>query len=153
MEDIQSQQDRRQIPIDCVGVKGLSYPITVKDKAENDQQTVAEIDMSVDLPEHFRGTHMSRFVEVLEHHRGEITMFTMGSILRDIKDRLHARRAELSVRFPYFIEKTAPVSGEKSLLRYNCRFLGTYDTEDDFVLTVEVPVTTLCPCSKAISVR
>lgn len=153
MDDIQNQRDDRNIPIDEVGVKRLSYPITVLDKHHGRQETVAEIEMTVGLPHEFRGTHMSRFLEVLEKHRGEMTLFTIGRILREIKRRLHAERAAMSVAFPYFIEKTAPVSGARSLLRYDCRFYGTLDRAADFVLTVVVPVTTLCPCSKAISAR
>jgi len=153
MEDIQNQPDERNIPIDRVGVKRLSYPITVLDKFRGRQETVAEIEMTVDLPHRFRGTHMSRFVEILEKHRGEITLFTIGKILREIRKALNARCASMSADFPYFIEKTAPVSGAKSLMRYDCRFSGTFSKSEDFVLTVTVPVTTLCPCSKAISKR
>ncbi|HEY9069109.1 MAG TPA: GTP cyclohydrolase FolE2 [Candidatus Ozemobacteraceae bacterium] len=151
MEDIQNQKDLRDIPIDRVGIKRLSYPITVHDRQNRAQQTVAEIEMTVDLPRHFRGTHMSRFIEILDAHRGEITMTTMSSILRDVRWKLSAERAVMSAAFPYFIEKTAPVSEARSLMRYDCRFLAMYDGSDDFVLTVTVPVTTLCPCSKAIS--
>jgi len=153
MEDIQNQPDERNIPIDRVGVKRLSYPITVLDKFRGRQETVAEIEMTVDLPHRFRGTHMSRFVEILEKHRSEITLFTIGKILREIRKALNARCASMSADFPYFIEKTAPVSGAKSLMRYDCRFSGTFSKSEDFVLTVTVPVTTLCPCSKAISKR
>lgn len=151
MEDIQNQQDLRDIPIDRVGIKRLSYPITVHDRSNRVQQTVAEIDMTVDLPRHFRGTHMSRFVEILDAHRGEITMTTMADILREVRWKLAAERAEMSASFPYFVEKVAPVSEARSLMRYDCRFLAKFDGSDDFVLTVTVPVTTLCPCSKAIS--
>lgn len=151
MEDIQNQHDERNIPIDSVGVKRLSYPITVLDKARERQETVAEIEMTVDLPQHFRGTHMSRFVEVLESHRGEMTIFTIGKILREIKKRLSAHRASMTISFPFFIEKSAPVSGARSLMRYDCTFFGAFEEKEDFVLTVTVPVTTLCPCSKAIS--
>ncbi len=151
MEDIQSQKDLRDIPIDRVGIKRLSYPISVHDRENRVQQTVAEIEMTVDLPRHFRGTHMSRFVEILDAHRGEITMTTMAEILHEVRWRLSADRAEMSASFPYFIEKVAPVSEARSLMRYDCRFLAIYDGADDFVLSVTVPVTTLCPCSKAIS--
>lgn len=110
--------------------------------------------MTVDLPHNFRGTHMSRFVEVLDKHRGEVTLKTMGPILRSMKRALEAKTAEMLVKFPYFVEKSAPVSGAKSLLKYDCRFWGSYDGKKmDFVLTVTVPVTTLCPCSKAVSVH
>jgi len=151
MEDVQNQKDDRNISIDRVGIKRLSFPIIVRDKSKKLQSTVADIEMSVDLPRQFRGTHMSRFVEVIESHRGEITAVTMRTILREIKKKLSAGKAEMSVRFPYFIEKKAPISRAKSLLRYDCRFFGVFDGNDDFVLSVTVPVTTLCPCSKAIS--
>lgn len=152
MEDIQNQPDTRNIPLDRVGVKRLFYPIIVLDKLHGTQHTTGEIEMSVDLPHHFRGTHMSRFVEILNDHRGEITMKTMGPILRRVKKSLAAEKAEMTVRFPFFIEKTAPVSKAKSLLSYDCRFFaGFAGKRQDFVLSVTVPVTTLCPCSKAIS--
>ena len=154
MEDVQSQKDHRNIALEKVGVKRLMYPITVLDRQNGSQQTIAEVEMSVDLPHSFRGTHMSRFVELLNRHRGEITMNTMGPILRGMKKALSARRAEMTLKFSYFVEKTAPVSGAKSLLNYDCRFFASYDgKKDDFVLTVVVPVTTLCPCSKAVSAR
>jgi GTP cyclohydrolase IB len=152
MEDIQNQTDTRNIPLDRVGIKHLSYPIRVLDKFHQTQNTIAEIEMGVDLPRHSRGTHMSRFVEVLEEFDGEITSFTMGNILRAITGKLGADRAEMAVAFPYFLEKTAPVSRKKSRMRYDCRFWGMVAGDsEDFVLTVIVPVTTLCPCSKAIS--
>jgi len=152
MEDIQNQPDTRNIPLDKVGVKRLSYPVTVWDRAHQTQQTIADIEMSVDLPHMFRGTHMSRFVEILNEHHGEITMLTMEPILRQVKKALEAKRAEMTVSFPFFIEKTAPVSKAKSLLSYQCRFFGSFDgRRKDFVLSVTVPVTTLCPCSKALS--
>ncbi len=150
--DIQNQPDTRNIPLDRVGVKKLHYPIIVLDREKKTQQTTAEIEMSVDLPHMFRGTHMSRFVEILDSHRGEITMKTMGPILRHMKKSLNAQRAEMAVSFLFFIEKTAPISGSKSFLGYPCRFFASYDgKKSDFVMTVMVPVTTLCPCSKAIS--
>lgn len=152
MEDIQNHRDKRRIPIDQVGVKDLSYPITVLDQQHERQQTVARLTMSVNLPHHFKGTHMSRFIEVLNRHRGEVTMRTLPVILRELKDCLDAKSARVQVDFPYFLERVAPVSKGKALMEYECSFSGEANGNvEDFVLGVRVPVTSLCPCSKAIS--
>jgi len=152
MVDVQSRIDDRQVPINQVGVRDLRYPIVVLDQANGQQSTIAQIAMSVDLPHHFKGTHMSRFIEVLNEHRGEVTMRTVPAILHALKERLDAERAQVEVQFPYFIEKTAPVSGAQALMDYECTFIGeTNGHGDDFVLRVTVPVTSLCPCSKEIS--
>lgn len=152
MVDIQNEYDRRKIPIDQVGVSDLRYPIIVLDQKSEKQQTIASISMSVNLPHHFKGTHMSRFIEILNRHRGEITMRTLPDILHDLKKHLKAESARIEVVFPYFIMKQAPVSKAKGLMEYQCTFIGesTYK-EDDFVFCVKVPVTSLCPCSKAMS--
>ncbi len=150
--DMQNSHDDRQIAIDHVGVSDLRYPITVLDRENVRQQTTATIAMSVSLPHHFKGTHMSRFVEVLNAHRGELTMRTLPAILQELKSRLHAETARFEVAFPYFLERVAPVSGAKALMDYQCTFIGEANCRrDDFVLGVRVPVTSLCPCSKAIS--
>lgn len=152
IEDVQSQVDRRRIPIDQVGVSGLRYPVVVLDRAHEQQQTIASLSMSVSLPHHFKGTHMSRFIEVINDHRGEVTMRTLPTILHALRDRLDARLARVEVRFPYFLEQSAPVSRVKGLMSYECWFIGeSSGSSEDFVLGVEVPVTSLCPCSKAIS--
>jgi GTP cyclohydrolase IB len=151
--DMQMELDTRNIPIDKVGVKDIRYPIVVMDKSRDQQHTVARINMYVDLPHHFKGTHMSRFIEILNQYRGEITMRNMGSILQDMKDRLEASCAHLEMEFPYFIEKEAPVSKARSLMEYRCRLQGTLGEKKDFILGVEVPMTSLCPCSKEISQR
>jgi GTP cyclohydrolase I len=152
MEDVQSRLDDRQIAIDEVGVAGLRYPIVVLDRAKGEQHTVATIAMSVDLPQAFKGTHMSRFLEVLNEHRGEMTMRTLPILLRAIQQRLCAQTARIEVSFPYFLERVAPVTGARALMDYVCTFRGERCGErDTFLLRVEVPVTTLCPCSKAIS--
>ena len=152
MEDVQSYADERRIAIDRVGVRGLRYPITVLDPSNRTQGTTAEITMSVSLPHQFKGTHMSRFIEVLNEHRGEVTLRTLPTILADLRRRLEAEQAHVKVAFPYFIERTAPVSGAKSLMDYECWFLAESNgAESDLVLGVDVPITTLCPCSKAIS--
>lgn len=152
MEDVQNHVDERGIALDQVGVTDLRYPIIVFDREYERQQTIARLTMSVNLPHHFKGTHMSRFIEVLNGHRGEVTMRTLPSILRELKTRLDAESARIEVAFPYFVEKAAPQSGARALMDYECSFVGQVDGgTEDFVLGVEVPVTSLCPCSKAIS--
>ena len=152
MKDLQSTHDNRSIALDHVGVRDLQYPIVVLDRESGTQHTVARIAMSVDLPHHFRGTHMSRFIEVLEGHRGEVTLRTLPRILSELRGRLNAARARMEVRFPYFLERTAPITHAKALMNYECWFVGEASNEtQDFLLGIEVPVTSLCPCSKAIS--
>jgi GTP cyclohydrolase I len=151
--DIQSQHDKRNIPVDRAGVKNLRYPITVLDRTNKIQHTVGSINMYVSLPHRFRGTHMSRFIEILNEHHRELHIDTIEEILQKMKDRLHAQEAHMEVVFPYFIEKTAPVSGAKSLMEYRCSYRGTLSDKADFILSVEIPVTTLCPCSKELSDR
>ncbi|MBI5969850.1 MAG: GTP cyclohydrolase I FolE2 [Deltaproteobacteria bacterium] len=153
LKDIQGSPDTRRIDIDKVGVKGITYPIVVLDKKNKTQHTIASINMYVDLPHHFKGTHMSRFVEILNEHRGEITVRNFPGILEEMKRRFSAGTAHLEVEFPYFIEKAAPVSKSKGLMEYRCRYLGTLSDRQDFVLDVSVPVLTVCPCSKEISER
>jgi GTP cyclohydrolase I len=152
MKDVQNHPDTREIPIDRVGVCDLRYPITVMDRENRQQSTTARLSMSVNLPREFKGTHMSRFIEILNAHRGEITMRTLPTILQELKDRLDAESAHIEVEFPYFLERCAPVSGARSLMDYECVFTGEINgATSDFVLTVRIPVTSLCPCSKAIS--
>lgn len=152
MVDVQSNHDDRNIPIDQVGVSDLRYPIIVLDQKNDKQQTVANISMSVNLPHHFKGTHMSRFIEILNKHRGEITIRTLPDILHDLKKHLKAESARVELSFPYFLERKAPISKAKSLMEYECSFVGESNgREDDFVFGVKVPVTSLCPCSKAMS--
>lgn len=152
MDDVQSRHDGRGIAIDRAGVSGLRYPITVLDKQDGKQETIAQVSMSVSIPHHFKGTHMSRFIEVLNAHRGEITMRVIPTILHELKSRLDAETAHIEVKFPYFLERSAPVTGSKALMDYDCSFTGESNgKKDDFVLCVRVPVTSLCPCSKEIS--
>ncbi len=153
MIDIQNQPDSRKISIDRVGVKNLSYPITVLDRTNKIQHTVGSITMYVNLPHRFRGTHMSRFIEILNEHHRELHIETIGEILHKMKEKLHAQEAHMEVTFPYFIEKSAPVSGAKSLMEYRCCYRGTLTDREDFVLRVEIPISTLCPCSKELSDR
>ena len=131
---------------------GIKYPIIVLDKEAGTQPVNASINMYVNLPHSFKGTHMSRFIEVLNSHRGEVTMWTVLRILHDLKERLDAERARVEVNFPYFLEKLAPVSRAPGLMEYECAFIGESGAGgDDFILSVKVPVTSLCPCSKALS--
>lgn len=152
LADVQNQQDTRGVAIDRVGVADLRYPITVMDRRNGQQHTIAKLSLSVSLPHHFKGTHMSRFLEVLNEHRGEITVRSLPALLRDLQRRLDAEAAQIRVEFPYFIEKAAPITAAVGLMDYDCRFLGTMHGNDlDFVLGVRIPVTSLCPCSKEIS--
>jgi GTP cyclohydrolase I len=155
LEDVQNQRDHRHIAINKVGIRNIKYPISVRDKAYKIQHTVADINLYVHLPEHFRGTHMSRFIEVLNEYQREIDIRNMDQILQSIREALHSQAAYLEVTFPYFIEKKAPVSGAKSLMEYQCSMVASQhrEGEKDFILTVRVPITTLCPCSKEISDR
>jgi len=153
MIDIQKEKPLYEIEIDNVGIKDLEYPIRVLDKRNNYQNTIGKITMSVDLPNDFRGTHMSRFVSILNNHRGEITFKQIQPILEDIKKSFDAQKAHFQCYFTYFIEKKAPVSEESSLFPVQCMFFGELDKKDSFTfkLGVTVPVLTLCPCSKEIS--
>jgi GTP cyclohydrolase I len=151
MRDVQNQKDWRNIEINKVGVKDIRYPITVLDKNRGVQHTVASVNMYVDLPHHFKGTHMSRFVEILNKYRGSIGMKNFSKILNEMKAKLRAKKAHLEVEFPYFIQKSAPVTLSKSLMEYQCRFCGSSDEVEDFYMGVTVPITTVCPCSKEIS--
>jgi GTP cyclohydrolase I len=151
MEDIQNHKDNRNIDIDQVGVKGIRYPITVRDKDMGEQQTVAEINMYVNLPRYYKGTHMSRFVEILNEHSRRISLQNFSEILEEMKERLKAESAHMEIAFPYFINKAAPVSGTEGLMEYRCAFKGSLNKVVDLVLIIQVPISTLCPCSKEIS--
>jgi len=151
MKDIQKTHDTRNIPIDKVGVKDISYPIVVMDRKKKFQHTVARINMYVDLPHHFKGTHMSRFIEILNSYREEIALDKLEIMLADMKKKLGASTAHLEMEFPYFIEKKAPVSRARSLMEYTCSFAATLSEGFDFVLGIRIPVTSLCPCSKELS--
>ncbi|MCK5145788.1 GTP cyclohydrolase I FolE2 [bacterium] len=153
MIDVQNQPDTRNLPINRVGVKDLRYPITVTDRANDVQQTVASINMYVSLPRHFRGTHMSRFIEILNEKHQTLHIDGIADLLKTMKQRLEAHEAHMDVSFPYFIEKTAPISGAKSLMEYKCSYSGILSDTLDFILRVDVPVTSLCPCSKELSDR
>ena len=152
MKDVQNQLDDRKIAIDKVGVKNIRYPITVLDRKNGTQRTVASINMYVNLPHQYKGTHMSRFIEVLSEHRENINLRAIADILEAMKQRLNAESAHIEVEFPYFLEKAAPVSGANSLMEYNVAFRGSLNGGGlDLVVEIGVPVTTLCPCSQEIS--
>jgi GTP cyclohydrolase I len=152
MHDKQSERDHRQLRIDKVGVRNLRFPIQIRDKARVSQNTIATIGMFVDLPHEFKGTHMSRFIEVLNSHGHLVHVDNITDILHAMQTKLKSAVAHLEMEFPFFLVKKAPVSGMEGLMDYVARFDATANGKEiDFMLTVKVPVTTLCPCSKAIS--
>ena len=152
--DVQATPDSRKLAIDKVGVKAIRHPMRIQERAGGVQHTVATFNMYVCLPHHFKGTHMSRFVEILEEHEREITVETFQVMLREMVERLEAEEGHIEMAFPYFIEKRAPVSGVKSLLDYEVVFIGEIrKKKQSFTMKVVVPVTSLCPCSKKISER
>ncbi len=149
--DIQNSRDERNIPIDRVGVRNVKYPINVRERDNGIQRTVGTFSLAVDLPRQFKGTHMSRFLEVLGRHSYEIGGETIPVILSELLERLEAQTAHLDVRFVLFREKAAPVTGKKGMMGYECGFIASGGLEEDFEIYLNVPVTTLCPCSKEIS--
>jgi len=152
LEDIQSLPPREKIPLDKVGIKGFKYPVVVLDKEKEFQHTVAEINLYVDLPARFKGTHMSRFIEVLNEFGREIHVKNVIKLLKKLRERLASRSAYIEMYFPYFLEKKAPVSGIASLMEYKAFIIASYSKrKKDLIAGVEVPVMTLCPCSKSIS--
>jgi GTP cyclohydrolase I len=153
MKDVQSQRDTRNIPIDKVGIKNLRYPVTVRDRREGRQATVASINMYVNLPHEYKGTHMSRFVEMLHLLKAEVSLNRFSELLVRMKQLLNAASAHIEMTFPYFIEKKAPVSGAPGLMDYTCSIIGSSNSRDeiDLVTEVNVPITSVCPCSKEIS--
>ncbi|MEQ9095223.1 MAG: GTP cyclohydrolase FolE2 [Phycisphaerales bacterium] len=152
MPDMQSSADPREIAIDRVGVREVVYPIRLRTRAGGEQGSIANISMYVALPHTQKGTHMSRFIEVLEAHACEpITPEEFPGIARAIRDRLNAKEAHIEAGFVYFVKKKAPVTGIESLMDYKVTFACTANGDDDFVMTVAAPATSLCPCSKEIS--
>ena len=153
MKDIQSSADMRKIELAKAGIKNLQYPIIVLDKVNKVQHTTATVDLFVNLPKEFKGTHMSRFVEAIENWEGEISYKSVRGLLAVIRDRLEACRAQVCFHFPYFIRKNAPATGTPGEVAYNCMLTGELNEKDEqnFILDIEVPVMTVCPCSKAIS--
>jgi len=152
--DVQSSADTRHLAIDRVGIKGIRHPVKVKDKNVGVQHTVATFDMYVHLPHNFKGTHMSRFVEILNHHEREISVESFEIILHEMVKRLEAKSGYIAMNFPYFVNKTAPVSGVQSMLDYDVTLIGEIvHGKPRVTMKVVVPVTSLCPCSKKISER
>jgi GTP cyclohydrolase I len=150
--DVQGSADTRRLAIDKVGIKAIRHPVRVADRDGGIQHTVATFNMYVGLPHNFKGTHMSRFVEILNSHEREISVESFGTMLRDMVKRLEAEFGRIEMTFPYFINKAAPVSGVKSLMDYEITFAGELSREGySFTMKVVVPVTSLCPCSKKIS--
>ena len=152
MEDVQNRQSDVAMAIDSVGVRNLRLPIMVSQRAEGSQHTVAMVELGVDLPAHFKGTHMSRFVEALEDWNEDLSYKSMKRLLEDIKQRLSACRTRVIFTFPYFLRKHAPATGASGLQAYECRLTGELEGDKPaFLLEMTVPVMTVCPCSKAIS--
>ena len=150
--DVQNSQDTRQIAIDQVGIKDIRHPVVVRDRSGGDQHTVANFNMYVSLPHNFKGTHMSRFVEILNNHEYEITVDSFKRMIEEMTELLDAESGHLEMSFPCFVNKAAPVSGVKSLMDYEVSFIGEFsDGVPSVLVKVLVPVTSLCPCSKKIS--
>lgn len=186
MRDIQNEEDTREIPLQKVGVKGVKYPVCVLDKNKKIQNTTAEVNLFVNLPHNFKGTHMSRFIEVFHKYHKDITMLHFLDMLEEMRFKLDAQKAYGSITFPYFIEKKAPVTGAEGIMQYICSYegecggagagtgtsaagtgigvgsgvaeanvagsgVGAASGVRKFYVSIQVPIATLCPCSKAIS--
>ena len=150
--DVQNNPDLRHLPIDKVGIKDIRHPVLVKDRSQGVQHTIANFNMFVELPHNFKGTHMSRFVEILNSHDMEISVESFKDMLAEMSRRLEAHTGHIEMSFPYFINKLAPISGVKSLMDYQVTFYGQITGGRDIMtIKVIVPVTSLCPCSKEIS--
>jgi len=150
--DVQSSADSRRIAIDKVGIKDIRHPVRVRDRSDGEQHTVAHFSMYVYLPHNFKGTHMSRFVQILNGHEREISVTSFKEILREMADRLESKAGHIEMSFPYFVNKAAPVTGVQSLLDYDVTLIGEIrNGKPEMFIRVMVPVTSLCPCSKEIS--
>jgi len=152
VEDVQGHADTRQLPINKVGIKDIFHPVRVKDRSAGEQHTVASFNMYVALPHNFKGTHMSRFVEVLHRNEREISVESFGDILKEMTEKLDAQAGRIEMSFPYFVMKTAPKSGVQSLMDYKASLIGEIvDGKAELWIKVVVAATSLCPCSKGIS--
>ncbi|BBP00926.1 GTP cyclohydrolase FolE2 [Sulfuriferula nivalis] len=152
MPDVQNYADTRQIAINKVGIKSIRHPVKVQDKSMGVQHTIANFNMYVYLPHNFKGTHMSRFVQILNSNEREISIENFETMLRLMVERLEAESGYIEMSFPYFINKTAPISGVQSLMDYDVTLIGAIENGEYVHTTkVVVPVTSLCPCSKKIS--
>lgn len=149
--DVQGRSDQRQIAIDKVGVRNITYPITLQKRDGGTETTVATIEMYVSLPHNRKGTHMSRFLEILNENREGIKPSKIIEICHEMKERLDAENAHIKLEFTYFIEKKAPVTRLPGLMNYGVTFECASNCTDDFIMSVRVPATSLCPCSKEIS--
>ena len=154
LDDVQGRADSRRIPINKVGIKDIYHPVRIRDRATGEQHTIASFNMYVALPHDFKGTHMSRFVEVLSRHEREISVDSFRQMLVDMTRRLDATTGHVEMSFPFFVMKSAPVSGVASLMNYEATLIGEIrDGIEETWIRVVVPVTSLCPCSKRISER
>ena len=152
--DVQNSADTRRIAINKVGIKDIRHPVRVKDRSDGEQHTIATFNMYVNLPHNFKGTHMSRFVEILNNHEKEISVNSFNEMLTEMADRLEAESGHIEMKFPYFITKKAPISGVQSLLDYEITLTGEiHNGKSTMYIKAVVPVTSLCPCSKKISNR
>jgi len=150
--DVQNSEDTRRIDIDRVGIKDIRHPVVVRDRSGREQHTVANFNMYVGLPHNFKGTHMSRFVEILNKHEYEITVESFKRMIQEMTEVLNAEVGHIEMSFPYFVTKQAPVTKVKSLIDYQVTFIGqTVNGRPSVQIKVVVPITTLCPCSKNIS--
>jgi GTP cyclohydrolase IB len=151
IEDVQGHADTRRLPINRVGIKDIRHPVRVKDRSSGEQHTIATFNMYVSLPHNFKGTHMSRFVEIL-HGEREISVESFRLMLAKMTERLEAETGHIEMSFPFFVMKKAPVSGVESLMDYHATLIGErHNGKTEMWVRVVVPVTSLCPCSKQIS--
>ena len=152
MPDIQNEADTRSVPLQKVGVKGVKYPVQVLDKKNRAQHTTATVDLFVNLPHSFKGTHMSRFIEIFHKYHTDVSLKHFFAMLQEIREKLDSERSYGVMSFPYFVEKEAPVTKEKGMMCYSCTYEGSVgENFENFFISVDVPIATLCPCSKAIS--
>ncbi len=152
IEDVQGRADNRRIPINKVGIKDIFHPVRIRDRSGGEQHTIANFNMYVNLPHDFKGTHMSRFVEILHRHEREISVRSFKEMLAEMTDHLEAEAGHIEMSFPYFVSKKAPVSGVESLMNYQASLVGERRAGETITyIKVVVPVTSLCPCSKKIS--
>lgn len=152
IEDVQNRRDTRQIAIQKAGIKAVSYPITFLDSNTSTQHTLATFDLAVNVLSHFKGTHMSRFVEIVHEITSPFSLITLQNMLKTMVARQNAEHGYIDVRFPYFLMKKAPISGVASVLEYNVSLHGEiHHGLSTITYTIRVPVTSLCPCSKEIS--
>jgi GTP cyclohydrolase I len=150
--DVQNSADTRRIAINKVGIKDIRHPVVVKDRSDGEQHTIANFNMYVNLPHNFKGTHMSRFVQILNSHEKEVSVESFKGMLAEMAEKLEAEAGHIEMSFPYFVNKTAPISGVKSLLDYDVTLIGEITNGKPMMyIKVVVPVTSLCPCSKEIS--